>query len=102
MKPTEHEKLEKRYRNTACLCHRPLLTQKPEERGANIYRCISCGGWRRIPASRPESANDRLDDRERIWYMVAMLIFIVIATVAVYIADNAVSQYAQLLQEVKR
>jgi len=92
----EHEK---RYRNSACLCHRPLLTQKPEERGANIYRCISCGGWRRIPASRPESTNTELDDRERIWYMVAILIFITIATVAVYIADNAVSQ---LLQEVKQ
>jgi len=96
MKPTEHEK---RYRNSACLCHRPLLTQKPEERGANLYRCISCGGWRRIPASRPESTSAELDDRERIWYQVAILIFILIATVAVYIADNAVSQ---LLQEVKR
>jgi len=96
MKPTEHEK---RYRNTACLCHRPLLTQKAEERGANLYRCLSCGGWRRIPPADHESANNGLDDRERIWYMVAILIFIAIATVAVYIADNAVSQ---LLQEVKR
>jgi hypothetical protein len=34
--------------------------------------------------------------------MVAILIFILIAAIAVYIADNAVSQYAQLLQEVKR
>ena len=92
----EHEK---RYRNSACLCHRPLLTQKPEERGANIYRCIGCGGWRRIPPADHESANDGLDDRERIWYMVAILIFIAVATVAVYIADNAVSQ---LLQEVKQ
>jgi len=99
MKPAEHEK---RYRNSACLCHRPLLTQKAEERGANLYRCISCGGWRRIPASRPESADVGLNDRERIWYEVALLIFIIIATVAVYIADNAVSQYAQLLQEVKQ
>ena len=96
MKLTEHEK---RYRNTACLCHRPLLTQKPEERGANLYRCIGCGGWRRIPTAEYESANDGLDDRERIWYMVAILIFIAIATIAVYIADNAVSQ---LLQEVKQ
>jgi len=96
MKLTEHEK---RYRNTACLCHRPLLTQKPEERGANIYRCISCGGWRRIPPANHEPADV---DRERIWYMVAMLIFIIIATIAVYVADNAVSQYAQLLQEVKQ
>ena len=96
MKPTEHEK---RYRNSACLCHRPLLTQKPEERGAGLYRCISCGGWRRIPPADHESANNGLDDRERIWYMVAILIFIAIATVAVYIADNAVSQ---LLQEVKQ
>ena len=92
----EHEK---RYRNSACLCHRPLLTQKPEERGAGLYRCISCGGWRRIPPADHESANNGLDDRERIWYMVAILIFIAIATVAVYIADNAVSQ---LLQEVKQ
>jgi len=92
----EHEK---RYRNSACLCHRPLLTQKPEERGANIYRCIGCGGWRRIPPADHESANAELDDRERIGYMVAILIFIAIATVAVYIADNAVSQ---LLQEVKQ
>ena len=95
----EHEK---RYRNTACLCHRPLLTQKAEERGANLYRCIGCGGWRRIPASRPESTNAELDDRERIGYMVAILIFIIIAVAAVYIADNTVSHYAQLLQEVKR
>ena len=92
----EHEK---RYRNTACLCHRPLLTQKAEERGANLYRCISCGGWRRIPPADHESTDF---ERERIWYMVAILIFIVIATVAVYIADNAVGQYAQLLQEVKQ
>ena len=92
----EHEK---RYRNTACLCHRPLLTQKPEERGANLYRCLSCGGWRRIPPADHESANNGLDDRERIWYMVAILIFILIAAIAVYIADNAVSQ---LLQEVKQ
>ena len=99
MKPTEHEK---RYRNTACLCHRPLLTQKAEERGANLYRCLSCGGWRRIPPADHESANNGLDDRERIWYMVAILIFILIAAIAVYIADNAVSQYAQLLQEVKQ
>jgi hypothetical protein len=90
----EHEK---RYRNTACLCYRPLLTQKPEERGANLYRCVSCGGWRRIPPAEAEP-----DDRERIWYEVAILIFIVIATVAVYIADNAVNQYAQLIQEVKQ
>jgi hypothetical protein len=96
MKLTEHEK---RYRNTACLCHRPLLTQKAEERGANLYRCLSCGGWRRIPPADHESANNGLDDRERIWYEVAILIFIIIATVAVYIADNAVSQ---LLQEVKQ
>jgi len=96
MKLTEHEK---RYRNTACLCHRPLLTQKPEERGANLYRCIGCGGWRRIPTAEYESTDTKLDDRERIWYMVAILIFIAIATVAVYIADNAVSQ---LLQEVKQ
>ena len=95
----EHEK---RYRNTACLCHRPLLTQKAEERGANLYRCISCGGWRRIPPVEYESTNAELDDRERIGYMVAILIFILIATVAVYIADNAISQYAQLLQEVKQ
>ena len=99
MKPTEHEK---RYRNTACLCHRPLLTQKAEERGANLYRCISSGGWRLIPPTEHESANAGLDDRERIWYQVAILIFIIIATIAVYIADNAVSQYAQLLQEVKQ
>ena len=99
MKPTEHEK---RYRNTACLCHRPLLTQKPEGRGANLYRCLSCGGWRRIPPADHESANNGLDDRERIWYQVAILIFIIIATIAVYVADNAVSQYAQLLQEVKQ
>ena len=92
----EHEK---RYRNSACLCHRPLLTQKAEERGANLYRCLSCGGWRRIPPADHESANNGLDDRERIWYMVAILIFIAIATVAVYIADNAASQ---LLQEVKQ
>ena len=92
----EHEK---RYRNSACLCHRPLLTQKPEERGANIYRCIGCGGWRRIPPVDHESVDVGLDDRERIWYEVAILIFIVIATIAVYIADNAVSQ---LLQEVKQ
>jgi hypothetical protein len=99
MKLTEQEK---RYRNSACLCHRPLLTQKAEERGSNLYRCISCGGWRRIPPADHESADTKLDDRERIWYMVAILIFIVIATIAVYIADNAVSQYAQLLQEVKQ
>jgi len=96
MKLTEHEK---RYRNSACLCHRPLLTQKPEERGANIYRCVNCGGWRRIPPADHESADTKLDDRERIWYEVAILIFIAIATVAVYIADNAVGQ---LLQEVKQ
>ena len=96
MKLTEHEK---RYRNTACLCHRPLLTQKPEERGADLYRCISCGGWRRIPPVNHEPADAA---RERIWYMVAILIFILIAAIAVYIADNAVSQYAQLLQEVKQ
>jgi len=95
----EHEK---RYRNSACLCHRPLLTQKPEERGANLYRCIGCGGWRRIPSADHESANAKLDDPERIWYQVAILIFIIIATVAVYIADHAVSLYAQLLQEVKQ
>lgn len=94
MKLTEHEK---RYRNTACLCHRPLLTQKAEERGANLYRCLNCGGWRRIPPTDHESA-DAVNDRERIWYEVAILIFIIIATVAVYIADNAVSQ---LLHEVK-
>jgi hypothetical protein len=99
MKLTEHEK---RYRNTACLCHRPLLTQKAEERGANLYRCVNCGGWRRILPADHESANAKLDDRERIWYEVAILVFIVIATIAVYIADNAVSQYAQLLQEVKQ
>jgi hypothetical protein len=98
MKPAEHEK---RCRNNACLCHRPLLTQKAEERGAGIYRCIGCGGWRRIPQADHESANT-VDDRERIWYEVAILIFIIIATVAVYIADHAVSQYAQLLQEVKQ
>jgi hypothetical protein len=96
MKLTEHEK---RYRNSACLCYRPLLTQKAEERGANIYRCLNCGGWRRIPPADHESANHGLDDRERIWYQVAILIFILIATVAVFIADNAVSQ---LLQEVKQ
>jgi hypothetical protein len=99
MKLTEHEK---RYRNSACLCHRPLLTQKAEERGANLYRCISCGGWRRIPPVEHESADAGLDDRERIGYMVAILIFIIIAVIAVYIADNTVSQYAQLLQEVKQ
>jgi hypothetical protein len=96
MKLTEHEK---RYRNSARLCHRPLLTQKAEERGASLYRCISCGGWRRIPPADHESTNAKLDDRERIWYEVAILILIIIATVAVYIADNAVSQ---LLQEVKQ
>jgi hypothetical protein len=94
MKLTEHEK---RYRNSACLCHRPLLTQKAEERGASLYRCISCGGWRRISPAEAEP-----DDRERIWYEVAILIFILIATVAVFIADHAVSQYAQLIQEVKQ
>jgi hypothetical protein len=99
MKLSEHEE---RYRNGACLCHRPLLTQKPEERGANLYRCLSCGGWRRIPPADHKSANAELDDRERIWYEVAILIFIIIAVIAVYIADNAVSQYAQLLQEVKQ
>jgi hypothetical protein len=92
----EHEK---RYCNSACLCRRPLLTQKPEERGTDLYRCIGCGGWRRIPPADHESTDF---ERERIWYMVAILIFILIATVAVYIADNAVNQYAQLLQEVKR
>jgi hypothetical protein len=97
MKLTEHEK---RYRNSACLCHRPLLTQKAEERG--IYRCAKCGGWRRIPPADRESVNGGLDDRERIWYQVAILIFIIIAVIAVYIADNTVSQYAQLLQEVKQ
>jgi hypothetical protein len=99
MKLTEHEK---RYRNSACLCYRPLLTQKPEERGANLYRCISCGGWRRIPPADHESANAEPDDRERIWYEVAILIFILIAIAAVIIADSAVSQYAQLIQEVKQ
>jgi hypothetical protein len=99
MKPTEHEK---RYRNNACLCYRPLLTQKAEERGANLYRCVNCGGWRRIPPADHESTNAKPNDRERIWYEVAILIFIIIATIAVYIADNAVSQYAQLLQEVKQ
>jgi len=99
MKLTEHEK---RYRNSACLCYRPLLTQKPEERGVNLYRCLNCGGWRRIPPADHESANNGLDDRERIWYEVAILIFIIIATVAVFIADSAVGQYAQLLQEVKQ
>jgi hypothetical protein len=99
MKLTEHEK---RYRNGACLCYRPLLTQKAEERGANLYRCLSCGGWRRIPPADHKSANNGLDDRERIWYEVAILILIVMAAVAVYIADSAVSQYAQLIQEVKQ
>jgi hypothetical protein len=99
MKLTEHEK---RYRNSACLCHRPLLTQKAEERGANLYRCLNCGGWRRIPPVDPESADAELNDRERIWYEVAILIFIIIAVAAVYIADSAVSQYAQLIQEVKQ
>jgi hypothetical protein len=48
MKLTEHEK---QYRSTACLCYRPLLTQKAEERGANLYRCLS---WLEThPASRP-------------------------------------------------
>jgi hypothetical protein len=99
MKLTEHEK---QYRNSACLCYRPLLTQKAEERGANIYRCLNCGGWRRIPPADHESADTELDDRERIWYEVAILIFILIATVAVYVADSAVGQYAQLIQEVKQ
>jgi len=99
MKLTEHER---QYRDSACLCHRPLLTQKAEERGANFYRCLNCGGWRRIPSADHESANAELNDGERIWYEVAILIFIAIATIAVYIADSAVSQYAQLLQEVKQ
>jgi len=98
MKLSEHEE---RYRNSACLCRRPLLTQKAEERGANLYRCVNCGGWRRIPLADHEST-DAVNDRERIWYEVAILIFITIAVAAVYIADNAVSQYAQLLQEVKQ
>jgi len=85
----------------ACATDRSL-PKKPEERGANIYRCIGCGGWRRIPPADHESANAELDDRERIGYMVAILIFIIIAVAAVYIADNTVSHYAQLLQEVKR
>jgi hypothetical protein len=73
MKLTEHEK---RYRNSTC--------------------------WRRIPPAEHELANDGLDERERIWYQVVILIFIIIAVVAVYIADNTISQYAQLLQEVKQ
>jgi hypothetical protein len=99
MKLTDHEK---RYRNSDCLCHRTLLTQKAEERGASLYRCLNCGGWRRIPPTDHESVNDGHDDRERIWYQVAILIFIIIAVAAVFIADNAVSQYAQLIQEVKQ
>ena len=98
MKTNEQEKL---YRNTACLCARPLLTQRPEERGANLYRCITCGGWRRIPPADADAEHETEPD-DRVWYEIAILVLILIALAAVLIADATLRQNMQLLQEVIR
>ena len=98
MKTNEQEKL---YRNTACLCARPLLTQRPEERGANLYRCLACGGWRRIPPADTDAEPETEPD-DRIWYEIAILVLIIIALAAVLIADATLRQNMQLLQEVIR
>ena len=100
MKTNEQEKL---YRNTACLCARPLLTQRPEERGANLYRCITCGGWRRIPPADTDAEHaTEPETDDRIWYEIAILVLILIALAAVLIADATLRQNMQLLQEVIR
>ena len=79
----------------ACATDRSLpKNPRSEARTSTAASAAAVGG------APPPADHESTDfERERIWYMVAILIFIAIATVAVSIADNAVSQ---LLQEVKQ